>query len=167
MRYCRKVSVFSEFCHRLGTKVSVLQTSLHVSVIPDSDKLGRCAPLNSFFYVYCNAYCIFIANQKNIEIHFAFTVQFNILYCASLQVLFGNAKNQTANASVITEGQFSESGEMSCILQNHISSCCITEPKPTVALALMFKLRSCTARKKSVLKTGPKIRECEEMLLLP
>lgn len=50
-------------------------------------------------------------------------------YTVRLESALGNAQNQTANAAVITDGQFSEPGKMSFILQNHISSCCITEPK--------------------------------------
>lgn len=48
---------------------------------------------------------------------------------------------------IITRGQLSESGKMSSVLQNHISSRRFTELKPTVVRALMSKLPCCTARK--------------------
>lgn len=111
---------------------------VHATVIgvPVSDQLDRCAAAKSLHFR-----CTHILLLQ---------IEFNVLcefYQHASEMLKKKKKNQMAKAGVITRGQFSESGKMSSVLQNHISSRRFTELKPTVARALMSKLPSCTARK--------------------
>ncbi len=76
-----------------------------------------------------------------------------------LKALFGNAKNQIANATVITQGHFSESGEMSCILQKSHQLLLHYWAQTHCRFGFDVETAVLHSQEKSALKTGPKICE--------